>query len=59
MDVVSYMKGKGFAIYEIFSGHNRPFDGARAQADIAFVKEKGSGRRFFEFLDLWQVFGNI
>lgn len=43
-DVVSYMKEKGFAIYEIFSGHNRPIDGARAQTDIVFVKENGMFR---------------
>ena len=44
-DVVRYMKEKGFAIYEIFSGHNRPLDGARAQADIAFVRDNGMFRK--------------
>lgn len=43
-EVIHYMKNKGFVIYEIFSGHNRPLDGARAQADIAFVKESGMFR---------------
>lgn len=40
-DVIHYMKEHGFVPYDIFSGHNRPLDGARAQVDIAFVKENG------------------
>jgi FkbM family methyltransferase len=43
-DVVEYMKTRGFVVYEIFGGHNRPLDGARAQTDIAFVKEDGRFR---------------
>ena len=38
-DVIEYMKKHGFVVYDIFGGHNRPLDGARAQADVAFVKE--------------------
>lgn len=44
-DVINYMKNKGFVVYEIYGGHNRPLDGARAQTDIAFVKEKGMFRK--------------
>ncbi len=40
-DVVSYMKKRGFVAYDLYCGHNRPLDGARAQIDIAFVKEHG------------------
>lgn len=43
-DVIYYMKKCGFVAYEVFGGHNRPLDGARAQADIAFVKEDGRFR---------------
>jgi hypothetical protein len=35
------MKKKKYVAYDVFGGHNRPLDGARAQADIAFVKENG------------------
>jgi FkbM family methyltransferase len=44
-DVINYMKDKGFVVYEIYGGHNRPLDGARAQADIAFVKDHGIFRK--------------
>lgn len=40
-DVIDYMKKRGFVAYEMFDGHNRPLDGARAQVDVAFVKEEG------------------
>jgi FkbM family methyltransferase len=43
-EVVDYMKNKGFVVYDIFGGHNRPLDGAKAQTDIAFVKENGRFR---------------
>ena len=43
-DVIDYMMKRGFVVYEIFGGHNRPLDGARAQADIAFVKKNGRFR---------------
>lgn len=44
-DVVSYMKKNNFVVYDIFGGHIRPFDGALAQVDMAFVKEDGFFRR--------------
>ncbi len=44
-DVLCHMKELGFIIYEIFGGHNRPLDGARAQADVVFVKENGRFRK--------------
>jgi len=44
-DVIYYMKSKGFVVYDIFSGHNRPLDNAPAQRDILFVKENGIFRR--------------
>jgi len=43
-DVIDYMKKQGFVAYEMFDGHNRPLDGARAQVDVAFVKENGRFR---------------
>ena len=43
-DVVEYMKTRGFVAYDIFGGHNRPLDGARAQVDIAFAREDGTLR---------------
>jgi len=43
-DVVSYMKDRGFVVYDIFGGHNRPLDGALGQIDMAFVKENGQFR---------------
>lgn len=44
-DVVSYMKDHGFVVYDVFSGHSRPLDGALAQVDMAFVKENGQFRK--------------
>ncbi len=40
-EIVNHMKQEGFVIYDLFNGHNRPLDNARAQIDIAFVKENG------------------
>ena len=40
-DVVTFMKAKGFVAYDMFGGHTRPLDGALAQVDIVFVKERG------------------
>lgn len=45
IDIVNYMKNKGFVVYDIFDGRNRPIDNALAQVDIAFVKEKGMFRQ--------------
>ncbi len=44
-DLISYMKNRGFVVYDIFGGHTRPLDDALAQVDIAFVKEYGSFRK--------------
>ncbi len=44
-EVVAFMKERGFVVYDIVGGHNRPVDGALAQVDIAFVKENGMFRR--------------
>jgi FkbM family methyltransferase len=44
-DVVSYMKNKGFVVYDIFDGYNRPLDGALALLNVAFVKENGCFRK--------------
>ncbi len=40
-EVIAYMKQRGFAVYDIVGGHNRPLDWARAQADIVFVQANG------------------
>ena len=40
-EVLTYMKARGFVVYDIFGGRNRPLDGALAQVDMAFVKEEG------------------
>ncbi len=43
-DVINYMKKRGFVVYDIFDGRNRPLGDALAQVDIAFVKEDGPFR---------------
>jgi FkbM family methyltransferase len=40
-DVVAFMKGRGFAAYDISGFLYRPLDGALAAVDVAFVKEDG------------------
>jgi len=44
-DVVSYMKDRGFVVYDIFGNHNRPLDGALCQVDMSFVRENGQFRK--------------
>ncbi len=44
-EVLTYMKVRGFVVYDIFGGRNRPLDGALAQVDVAFVKEVGEFRQ--------------
>lgn len=44
-DVVSYMKDRGFVVYDCFGGYYRPLDGALAAIDIAFVKENSQFRK--------------
>ena len=41
---MDYMKKRGFVAYDVFGGHNRPLDRARAMVDIVFVKENGRFR---------------
>jgi FkbM family methyltransferase len=43
-DVVEYMRQRGFLVYDIVGGHNRPLDGALAQVDLVFVRENGRFR---------------
>lgn len=43
--VVEFMKSKGFVPYDILGLSYRPFDGALAQVDVAFVQEAGIFRR--------------
>lgn len=44
-DIVSYMKERGFVAYDFYGSHNRPLDGALAQVNMVFVKEKGQLRK--------------
>lgn len=44
-DVVRWMDQHGFAVADIYNGHNRPLDGALAQLDVAFVQANGRFRR--------------
>lgn len=43
-EIFVYMKQQGFVVYDMVEGHNRPLDGALAQKDIVFVKERGRFR---------------
>ena len=45
LDVLNYMKERGFVAYDIFDGHNRPLDDALAQRDVLFVQENGRFRK--------------
>lgn len=44
-DVLSFMRSRGFVVYDIFDLQYRPLDNALSQADIVFVKEGGLLRR--------------
>ena len=48
-DVFDFMRERGFALYDVFSGHTRPLDGALAQIDVAFVYENGRFRSSHAF----------
>ena len=39
-EVIDYMKKKGFVVFDIVGGINRPLDRSLAQKDIVFVREK-------------------
>jgi FkbM family methyltransferase len=43
-DVIARMKQYGFVVYDIWGHNYRPFDGALAQVDMAFVREQGAFR---------------
>jgi FkbM family methyltransferase len=45
-DVVAFMKSREFVAYDMFGYHYRPLDGAMAQIDIAFVKDRSRFRNF-------------
>ena len=44
-DIVNDMKKRGFVVYDLYHGHNRPLDNALAQVDLVFVKEDGQFRK--------------
>ena len=44
-DVITYMKGLGYVVYDIVAGINRPLDSALGQKDLVFVKENGFFRK--------------
>jgi FkbM family methyltransferase len=44
-EVVGWMHAHGFAVADVYNGHNRLLDGSLAQVDIAFVQEHGRFRR--------------
>ena len=48
-DVVTYMKKRGFVIYDFCGGHNRPLNGALAQLDVIFVRETGQFRKHHSY----------
>ena len=43
-DIVTFLKQKGFVVYDIVGHNYRPLDDALAEVDIVFVKEKGMFR---------------
>lgn len=45
IDIVHYMNGLGFFVYDIFGQQYRPLDGALASVDLVFVKDKGLFRQ--------------
>lgn len=44
-DTVSYMKERGFVVYDCFGNYYRPLDGALAGMDLVFVKADGMFRK--------------
>ena len=45
-DVVTFMKSKGFVVYDVCGLQYRPLDNALCQADIAFVRDEGLFRSY-------------
>jgi FkbM family methyltransferase len=48
-DVVTYMKDRGFVVYDVWGCNYRPYDGALAQVDMAFVRGTGPFRKSHVF----------
>jgi FkbM family methyltransferase len=48
-DVVAFMRGAGFVVYDIVDPGYRPLDGALAQADVLFVPDGSPLRRHHEY----------
>jgi FkbM family methyltransferase len=48
-DVVSYMKQRGFVVYDVYGASYRPLDDALSQLDLTFVREQGLFRRSHVF----------
>lgn len=44
-EVIKYMKERSFIVYDIIGSNYRPYDGALAQIDLAFVREDGQFRK--------------
>ena len=53
-DVVTFMKARGFVVYDICGFLYRPLDGALASMDIAFVKEGSAFRASSRFATVEQ-----
>jgi FkbM family methyltransferase len=45
-DVVTFMKTKGFVVYDVCGLQYRPLDNSLSQADIAFVRDEGLFRNY-------------
>jgi hypothetical protein len=43
-DVVAFMKDRGYVVYDIVAGRNRPYDGALAHRYLIFARENGRFR---------------
>jgi FkbM family methyltransferase len=48
-DVMAYLKGLGFVLYDTWGFLYRPYDGALAQMDMAFVRDNGPFRQSHAF----------
>ncbi len=53
--LLTWMKERGFVVYDVIGGCTRPLDGALAQVDLAFVKEDGRFRASHAFATAEQV----
>ena len=54
-EVVEWLAARDFVTYDIFDGLARPYDGAMAQLDMAFVKRGGRLREYRGFRDRYPV----